>query len=170
MTDTDEPDVLVGRLAHLAFTRGLSIREMAERCGIPKSSMEGYMRVKGAKRPGVDALIAIANGMDVSIDWLVGRSADSFSPTLSQRDYALQCFRVVESLLAWLWAQQSKSESPILTGERIAGLSRSEIAANAMAAFMEGMREFASNERDAPNRSDFQKLIEQSLAKSETGK
>lgn len=74
MGDIGEPDILVQRLHQVAVRYGLTVKDMAEKCGVPKSSLEGYMRLKGAKRPGIDALILISEGLDVSLDWLVGKS------------------------------------------------------------------------------------------------
>lgn len=86
MTNSEPVPEIVTRLHTLRARNGLTIQQMAERCGLPESSLESYMRLSGAKRPGLDALLAVANGMDVSIDWLVGRTDDSFSPKLTQRE------------------------------------------------------------------------------------
>ena len=74
MDDIEEPDILVQRLHQIAVRHGLNVKDVAEKCGVPKSSLERYVRLKGAKRPGIDALIMSAKGFDVSIDWLVGRT------------------------------------------------------------------------------------------------
>ena len=46
----------------------------------------------GGQATRIDAVIAIAGGMDVSIDGLVGGAVDSPSPRLSQKDDAMVCF------------------------------------------------------------------------------
>lgn len=79
MSESSAPDMLVQRLHSLAVKHGLTIKEMtikemAQPCGVPKSSLEGYLRLKEPKRPGIDAVVSIAAAMNVSIDWLVGRS------------------------------------------------------------------------------------------------
>ena len=120
MVDIEAPSELVNRLHGLRISRGLTIQLMAEKCGIPKSSLESYMKLSGAKRPGVDALTAIADAMDVSIDWLVGRAVDSFPPKLSQREYALACFAVVSGLINWIREKQSDSPASVVHKEDIA--------------------------------------------------
>jgi len=170
MADNEKPDVLVERLHTIQYREGLTIKEMAERCGLPKSSLESYMRVKGAKRPGIDALIAISNGMDVSIDWLVGRSIESFSPNLRQRDYALGCFNVVLSLLHWLRQQQDREPKSIFEEECIAGLDDATIAARSMMEFVEIIQLYAANgDRFGEIRAELHKSLEQALSEPETG-
>lgn len=171
MDDIERPDTLVDRLHMVQNRAGLSIKEMAERCGVPKSSLESYMRLKGdAKRPGIDALIAISRGMNVSIDWLVGRSAESSSHTIRQRDYALGCFNVVLALLNWLKTQQEKSPSPILTSDTIAGLDDATIAARSMMEFVETMqRVAATGQQYGESRADLQRDLEAALNRPETG-
>ena len=171
MGDTERPDVLVQRLLIVQHRAGLTIKEMAERCGVPKSSLESYMRFRGgAKRPGIDALIAISNGMEVSIDWLVGRSQDSFSPNLRQRDYALGCFNVVLALLEWLRTEQEKTPSPILASDTIAGLDDPTIAARSMMEFVETMQLYdATGQRYSEAREDHLRDVEETLIRTETG-
>lgn len=142
MSDVAEPSELVNRLHRLRISRGLTIQQMAEKCGVPKSSLESYMKMSGAKRPGIDALIAIADGMDVSIDWLVGRAVDGHSHQLSQKDYAIACFSVVTSLIDWMKKQQTRSNKPIIENNSIAGFDESEVAAKSMLIFVERMRLF----------------------------
>lgn len=142
MGDTGAPTELVQRLHKLRVGRGLTIQQMAEACDLPKSSLESYMRLDGARRPGVDALVAIADGMQVSIDWLVGRAADSFSPKLTEKDYAMACFSVVLGLINWLREKQAASEPTVIGKETIAGVPDSEVAAKSMLVFVENMALF----------------------------
>ncbi|MDP2739303.1 MAG: helix-turn-helix transcriptional regulator [Pseudorhodobacter sp.] len=99
MGDTERPSELVQRLHRLRVERGLTIQEMAEKCDLPKSSLESYMRTEGARRPGVEALVAIGNGMDVSIDWLVGRTDKRPVSDSDRRRYALAVYDIVLGLL-----------------------------------------------------------------------
>lgn len=137
MTDIETPSELVNRLHSVRISKGLTIQQMAAKCGIPKSSLESYMKMTGAKRPGIDALIAIADGMKVSLDWLVGRAVDSHSTKLSQKDYAMACFSVVSSLINWLRLAQENSPESIFSKEAVAGKSDAEIAAKSMLLFVE---------------------------------
>ncbi len=142
MTDIELPSELVNRLHSLRISRGLTIQQMAEKCGVPKSSLESYMKMSGAKRPGIDALIAIADGMEVSIDWLVGRAVDSHSPKLSQKDYAMACFSVASGLINWMREQQNRTSEPIFGKETVAGVSDAEVAAKSMLVFVERVQLF----------------------------
>lgn len=162
MVDDALPSELVNRLHSLRISRGLTIQQMAEKCGIPKSSLESYMKLNGAKRPGVDALTAIASAMDVSIDWLVGLTEDSFSPKLTQREYALACFAVVSGLINWIREKQSDQPDPVVHKEDIAGIPDAELAANTMLAFAERLSLFKDTAHDVgDHRRDFvQRLLD----------
>ena len=137
MSDTAKPEELSVRLHLLQAREGLTIQQMAERCSIPKSSLESYMRARNAKRPGVDALVAIADGMEVSIDWLVARSENPRDRRLEEKDYALACFNTTLALLQHLQTkQESDPSSPVISSEEIAGLEVHEAAAVAMTEFL----------------------------------
>jgi transcriptional regulator with XRE-family HTH domain len=170
MGDSDTPDVLVERLHLLRARSGLSTQQLATRCGIPKSSMESYMRLKDAKRPGIDALISISNAMNVSLDWLAGRVDDSNQPLLYSRDYALGCFNVVLSLLDWLRKAYSDHPERFVSETEFAGREDAEIAARSMAEFIDAMHTFSANsEHWGPDRRDFVQRLEEVLKASETG-
>ena len=57
------------RLDLIREERGISKAEMARLCGLPPRTLENYF--KGHK-PGIDALMALSIGLDVSVDWLLG--------------------------------------------------------------------------------------------------
>ena len=59
------------RLQRRRETLGWSKTELAKRVGITKVSIWGFE--KGQKVPSVDTLIALADALDVSVDWLCGR-------------------------------------------------------------------------------------------------
>lgn len=148
MADNVQPSVVVQRLHSLRVQRGLTIQQMAELCGLPKSSLESYMRLEGARRPGLDALLAIGEGLQVSIDWLVGRSVYSFPATVSEKDYAMACFSVVSGLLNWMRDQQKGKSEPITSADGIAGVPDAEVAAKSMLLFVERMEAFRNNQGD----------------------
>lgn len=153
MTDVERPSELVHRLHRLRFERGLTIQEMAEKCGLPKSSLESYMRLEGARRPGLDALVAIGDGMQVSLDWLVGRSAENFEPGATKKDYAIACFNVVSSLIRWIREEQARRGAEIFGDSDVAGVPDAEVAAKSMLTFVELTRGFATNgQKFSPDR------------------
>ncbi|MDP5308155.1 helix-turn-helix domain-containing protein [Paracoccus spongiarum] len=147
MIDVARPSELVHRLHRLRVDNGLTIQEMAERCGIPKSSLESYMRTEGARKPGLDALVAISDGMRVSLDWLVGRAADNFDAEATKKDFALACFNVVQSLIDWMRAQQSEHDTSIFDAGTVAGIPDPEIAAKSMLIFVAMTERFKRNSR-----------------------
>lgn len=60
------------RLQHLREQRRISRRVLSELCGLHPDAVRRYER--GESQPTKDALIAIADFFEVSIDYLVGRS------------------------------------------------------------------------------------------------
>ena len=62
------------RLRRLQAEHGWSLQQVADRTGLSKSSVQNYTRKNDPQKPGVDAIIALANGLDVSTDWLLGIS------------------------------------------------------------------------------------------------
>ncbi len=106
------------------------------------------MRFEGARKPGLDALLSIADGMDVSLDWLVGRSVYSFPATVTEKDYAMACFSVVSGLINWLCKEQKQQTTPIVGDATIAGIPDAEVAAKSMLLFVERMELFRNNQGD----------------------
>lgn len=153
MTDVERPSELVHRLHRLRYDRGLTIQEMAEKCGLPKSSLESYMRPEGARKPGLEALVAIGDGMQVSLDWLAGRSAENFEPRASKKDYAIACFNVVSLLIRWMREEQTRRDTTIFGDDVVAEVPDAEVAAKSMLTFVELTRSFAANsQRFSPDR------------------
>lgn len=170
MADTQGTDVLVERLHLLRARSGLSTVQLATRCGIPKSSMESYLRLKNPKRPGIDALIAISDAMDVSLDWLAGRADDAGQTPLYSPDYAIGCFNMAMALLGWLRKAYERDPASFIADDRIAGREDAEIAARSMAEFIRAMHSYSpSAEAWGPTRKDLSEQLEASLRKSETG-
>ena len=118
MTDARPSSALGNRLHSLCISRGLPSQQMAEKCGVPKSFPERCRKMAGARRPGIDAVIAIAGGMDVSIDGLVGGAVDSPSPRLSQKDDAMVCFGL---LFGGLGSQERVAGTGCESGRRRRG-------------------------------------------------
>ena len=60
------------RLKALRKEKGITQKQLAEAIGLTERGLQGY-EIKDRK-PGYDALIALADYFDVSLDYLVGRS------------------------------------------------------------------------------------------------
>ncbi|HMS96633.1 MAG TPA: helix-turn-helix domain-containing protein [Tabrizicola sp.] len=159
MSETGGPDVLVQRLHSLAVQRRLTIKEMAQLCGLPKSSLEGYMRLKDAKRPGIDALISIANAMDVSIDWLVGRSDGRQVGEDERRRLVLAMFRLTIEVLRDIEEAQKGDTEPIVRSGKVGPRNIEDFAARLMLHFMVKEKLFSEVEFDSWRIAD--ELLEQ---------
>lgn len=57
------------RLQNAITMRHLTMPRAAQACGMPQPSLECY--VCGQSLPGAKALFQIAQGLDVSVDWLL---------------------------------------------------------------------------------------------------
>lgn len=119
---------------------------MAELCGVPKSSLESYMKMSGAKRPGVDALIAIADGMNVQLDWLVGRSEIAEAGEFTKEDYAVFCHSTVVRLLSKILSEAQKDPATIDPENlRIMGMDFHDLAAVAAVDFIDVVKRQTGN-------------------------
>ena len=135
MDDSNQPGILVRRLHSLAVQRGMTIKDMAQKCGIPKSSLEGYMRRQDAKRPGIDALISIAIAMEVSIDWLCGLTDRQRLNEDDRKTLALGMFRMVLEVLRDIEAAQANSPVPLVKDGKIGGEDFDQFAVKVMLHF-----------------------------------
>ena len=156
-------DDVAQRLRRLQAEAGLTVQQMAERCGLSKASLANYMRVKDPQRPGFDAVISIANGMGVSTDWLAGLTADRKPPTLSKHDEALLVHMVVHALLMRLSELQEKSEKPIFSGGEIAGKPIWHYGIKTMLDYLEA-REIPSGSTEADKKQAVDELVQMIVA------
>lgn len=62
----------ITRLSDLRKERNWSLQDVADRLGIAKSTYAGYE--SGYRRPSLEALKAIADLFDTSVDFLIGRN------------------------------------------------------------------------------------------------
>ncbi|MFN3970892.1 MAG: helix-turn-helix domain-containing protein [Gemmobacter sp.] len=138
MGEVSKPTDVAERLRLLQARMSLTIQEMSERCGLPKRSLENYMNLKDPQRPGVDALIGIADGLGVSVDWLVGRSENPTASEFSKEDYAVFCQSVVLHVLDRIIdaLKDAPGEAVDTSERRIMGYSSFEIATVAMLDFV----------------------------------
>ncbi len=148
MDDSQQPDILVQRLHSLAVQHGLTIKQMAEKSGVPKSSLEGYMRLKGAKRPGIDAVISIADSMGVSIDWLVGRSEGRQIGEEERRRIAMAMYRLTVDLLNQINSAQEESDRHIVKQGKIGLYDIEDFAAQTMLHFLAKEQLFPATDFD----------------------
>lgn len=62
------------QLLALRRQRGLTQKQLAANVGLSELAIQNYE--SGRRKPAFDALIALADYFDVSLDYLVGRSDD----------------------------------------------------------------------------------------------
>ena len=125
------------RLRHVQAEMGLTIQDMASQCGLPKRSLENYMNRKDPQRPGVDALIAIADGFNLSLDWIVGRT-DEAASRFTKDDYAFFCYSTVLAVLRNIVevARDEPSLAVQADPDKVLGYEINEVAARAMLDFV----------------------------------
>ncbi len=138
MSEDSNASDLAERLRTLQAVNGLTIKEMADRSGLPKRSLENYMNIKGPQRPGVDALIRIANAFGVSIDWIVGRADEPATDQFTKEDYAVFCQSTVLHVLMRVLKAVANDPAKAIDPEnfRIMGHEIHDIAAVAMLDFI----------------------------------
>lgn len=102
--------VLCARLLRLRRDNNLTQAELSNMSGIPQPVLSLYEKKDSVRMPTVNALVKLANALNVSTDYLLGRtedkqgaqsliSEDSLLSQLSRKD-KLIVMRVAEGLLA----------------------------------------------------------------------
>lgn len=66
-------DLFPGRLQSCRERRRISRRTLSELCGLSKNVVAMYER--GERLPSLDVAVRLADLLDVSLDWLCGRSS-----------------------------------------------------------------------------------------------
>lgn len=97
-------------LLHRGF--GHSKAEMARKCGLPPRSLENYFK---GQKPGVDALLAIARGMEVDVDWLIGEAPED--GTLSLKIVSEATIHVLYPFLSELVSETTQGRKPVHGGK-----------------------------------------------------
>ncbi|MBK8439691.1 MAG: hypothetical protein IPL38_09340 [Rhodobacter sp.] len=105
--------------------------------------------LKDAKRPGVDALVSIADAMRVSIDWITGRSDAKEVGEAELRRIALAMFRLVVEVLRDIDAAQATETEPVVKGGMIGARSIEDFAERVMLHFVIKERLFADLDFDS---------------------
>lgn len=92
--ENDNRKLFAERLRHARETlRGLTQSQLAEKTGLPATSISHFENPEGTRKPSFDNLRRLANALDVTTDYLLGRSDDHVGLTV---DNAL--FRDVQNL------------------------------------------------------------------------
>lgn len=142
------PTDVAQRLRHLQAKHRQTIQEMAQRYGLSKRSLENYMNLKRPQRPGLDALISIADGYSVSVEWLVGRDGEAETPEFTKEDYAVVCQGVVMWLLRDLIIAEAKEGGAIdPTTMKVMGVAVTQLAAATTIQFLKVVELRASIEK-----------------------
>lgn len=63
-----DPQAVILRIRMVVQDHG-SVREVAERCGMPQATLE--VCVKGQSLPGTLAIASLCHGLSISADWLL---------------------------------------------------------------------------------------------------
>lgn len=111
------------RLKELRETTGLSARKFAEELGIPYTTYYGYET--GAREPGSDFLIKVAERFGVSVDYIIGRSCNDSFLSPSELEHIKKYRRidsdgkktvdmVLDQLVQKAEAESSQSDNPII--------------------------------------------------------
>ena len=68
--------IIADRLRAARLGRGLSQGELARKSGVSENGIQGYEL--GKVSPGAQNLIALADALEVSLDWLCGREGRKY--------------------------------------------------------------------------------------------
>ena len=145
MSEVASSDGLAGRLRRLQHLHDWTIKEMAGKSGLPKRSLENYMRKELPQLPGLEAIIKMSQGFDVSLDWLLlgQEQHKSFQSLMAKHCALLAALPYLQSLSSM--GDNERTRHLALEGGKIMGMTPEtlahEIAAHAgrHAAFFSGI-------------------------------
>lgn len=81
-------NIFAERLRHARETlRGLTQSQLAEKTGLPSTSISHFENTDGTRKPSFDTLKRLANALEVTTDYLLGRSDDHVSVTVDNALY-----------------------------------------------------------------------------------
>ena len=132
-----KPQDIAERLRTVQNSLGLTVQQMADRCSLPKASLVNYLNLKDPQRPGVDPLIALAAGLSVSIDWIVGLSEIQPLSAQNRHHDALVVQAVVLRLLLEIEDRQKLYQEPIVADGKVDGRPFYEFAALTMLEYLD---------------------------------
>jgi transcriptional regulator with XRE-family HTH domain len=69
----DMVEEFAARLKEARKLRGMSIRELSEESGVGATTIWTYEQGEGSRLPALSTIVYLADALDVSIEWLVGR-------------------------------------------------------------------------------------------------
>lgn len=67
--------------------RGLTQTQLAEKAGLPATSISHFENPEGTRKPSFDNLRRLANSLEVTTDYLLGRSDDHVGATVDNALY-----------------------------------------------------------------------------------
>jgi transcriptional regulator with XRE-family HTH domain len=131
---------LAQRLRTLRDRERWTVADMAYKTGIPKRTLDKYMLREGASLPGFEAVLALSQGLGVSLDWLLlgeERSAE-LSALLANHASTEAGKTIFEGLHRF-----AREGTPALDGEMLFGLHPEVWAAELGARIAEVAKELA---------------------------
>ncbi len=88
--------VFVERLKSLMADKGLSSAELADRADLARSALTQFFG--GERKPSADALVKLANVLDSSTDYLLGRRDSTDVAALLQNDKIMELISLFSEL------------------------------------------------------------------------
>jgi len=87
MPDSDD-NIFAARLLYARDTlRKLKQSELAEKAGLPSTSISHFENPKGTRKPSFDNLRRLANALEVTTDYLIGLSDDHVGMPVADQLY-----------------------------------------------------------------------------------
>ncbi len=109
------------RLEVLRSRYDVSKAELARRSGLPPRTVENYFK---GQKPSIDALLAIAEGMNVEVHWLLGQDREKVATDLLGEASWIILNRLLTELI-----ERSKRGENVIEGDRILGWTAGKLAA-----------------------------------------
>ncbi|MDH3690486.1 MAG: helix-turn-helix domain-containing protein, partial [Gammaproteobacteria bacterium] len=86
MNRTERAQVFRQRLKSAMQQTGVNRSQLAQRVGIDRSTLSQLLNEEGFRMPRADTVAAVAEGLQVSLDWLMGLSTQPETGATILRD------------------------------------------------------------------------------------
>jgi transcriptional regulator with XRE-family HTH domain len=91
-----DTEIFVARMRTLMELKGLSSSELADQSDLARSTLTQFLA--GNTKPSADALVKLADMLDASIDYLLGRSDESELADLLRHEKIVELVRMFAQL------------------------------------------------------------------------
>lgn len=88
MNDVNDTNIFAERLRYAREKlREMTQAQLSEKAGLPSTSISHFENIEGTRKPSFDTLRRLAKALDITTDFLLGRSEDPYGNSVNDELY-----------------------------------------------------------------------------------